>query len=163
VADEDRPRAITLDVNAERHDVVVEPRKLLLDCLRDDLGLGGTHAGCEQGACGACTILIDGDPVRSCLVFAVQAEGRQMTTIEGLTPPDGETLHPLQEAFSECHGLQCGFCTPGMIVTAAALLAEQADPSEEAIRQALAGNICRCTGYVNIVKSVRRAAARMRG
>jgi aerobic carbon-monoxide dehydrogenase small subunit len=159
MAEPDAPRAITLEVNGERHDVVVEPRMLLLDCLRDSLQLGGTHAGCEQGACGACTVLVDGEPLRSCLLFAVQAEGASITTIEGLTPGDG-SLHPLQEAFSEQHGLQCGFCTPGMIMTAAALLAEQPDPDEQQIRAALAGNICRCTGYVNIVKSVRAAAAK---
>jgi aerobic carbon-monoxide dehydrogenase small subunit len=162
VAEADAARAIALTVNDERHEVRVEPRLLLLDCLRDELGLGGTHAGCEQGACGACTVLLDGEAVRSCLLFAVQAEGCRLTTIEGLTPDEDETLHPLQEAFSEHHGLQCGFCTPGMIVTAAALLAEEPDPSDEAIRGALAGNICRCTGYVNIVKSVRAAAERMR-
>ena len=162
MADEQAPRAIALVVNGEAQDVVVEPRELLLDCLRDELGLGGTHAGCEQGACGACTILLDGEAVRSCLLFAVQAEGREVTTIEGLTPDDGEALHPLQEAFSQCHGLQCGFCTPGMIMTASAMLAEDPDPSDEAIREGLAGNICRCTGYVNIVKSVRLAAEWMR-
>jgi carbon-monoxide dehydrogenase small subunit len=154
----DAPRALSLEVNGERHDVVVEPRMLLLDCLRDTLGLGGTHAGCEHGACGACTVLVDGEAVRSCLLFAVQARGASITTIEGLTPDDGESLHPLQEAFSEQHGLQCGFCTPGMIMTAAALLEEQPHPSDAEIRTALAGNICRCTGYVNIVKSVRAAA-----
>jgi carbon-monoxide dehydrogenase small subunit len=154
----DAARAISLEVNGERHDVVVEPRMLLLDCLRDTLALGGTHAGCEHGACGACTVLLDGEAVRSCLVFAVQARGASVTTIEGLTPDDGESLHPLQEAFSEQHGLQCGFCTPGMIMTAAALLDEQPNPTEAEIRTALAGNICRCTGYVNIVKSVRAAA-----
>jgi aerobic carbon-monoxide dehydrogenase small subunit len=154
----DGPSALALDVNGERHHVLVEPRMLLLDALRDDLGLGGTHAGCEHGACGACTVLIDGRAVRSCLMFAVQAEGCSITTIEGLA--DGDRLHPLQEAFSEKHGLQCGFCTPGMIMTAAALLEEDPDPSEETIRTALAGNICRCTGYVNIVRAVRAAAER---
>jgi carbon-monoxide dehydrogenase small subunit len=162
MADPDARRAITLDVNGEARDVTVEPRLLLLDCLRDELGLGGTHAGCEHGACGACTVLLDGEPVRSCLLFAVQARGHGITTIEGLTPADGDELHPLQEAFSEQHGLQCGFCTPGMIVTAAALLEEDPDPSVETIRTALAGNICRCTGYVNIVRSVRAAAERGR-
>ncbi|MDX6723081.1 MAG: aerobic carbon-monoxide dehydrogenase small subunit [Solirubrobacteraceae bacterium] len=154
------PRAIRLDVNGETHAVIAEPRLLLLDCLRDELGLGGTHAGCEHGACGACTVLLDGEPTRSCLMFAVQAGGHEITTIEGITPAEGEALHPVQEAFSEQHGLQCGFCTPGMIITAVALLEEDPDPSEEAIRTALGGNICRCTGYVNIVRSVRAAAAR---
>jgi carbon-monoxide dehydrogenase small subunit len=160
MTDPDAARVIALDVNGERREATVEPRMLLLDCLRDELGLGGTHAGCEHGACGACTVLLDGEAVRSCLLFAVQARGRQITTIEGLTPGEGETLHPLQAAFSEQHGLQCGFCTPGMIITAAALLAEDPHPTDEAIRTALAGNICRCTGYVNIVKSVRAAADR---
>jgi carbon-monoxide dehydrogenase small subunit len=135
-----------------------EPRRTLVDFLRDDLGLTGTHAGCEQGACGACTVLLDGEPIYACLLFAVQADGRRVDTVEGLAPP-GE-LGPLQEAFRECHALQCGFCTPGMLMAAHALLAEEPDPDERQIRTALAGNICRCTGYQSIVAAVRRAARR---
>jgi carbon-monoxide dehydrogenase small subunit len=153
--------ALQMRVNGEDVELMVAPRRLLLDCLRDELGLGGTHAGCEQGACGACTVLLDGEAVRSCLLFAPQAQGREVTTIEGITPDDG-SLHPLQEAFSVHHGLQCGFCTPGMIMTASALLAEQPDPSDDEIRHGLGGNICRCTGYVNIVKAIGAAAKEMR-
>jgi len=148
---------INLRVNAEDVSQAVEPRLLLLDFLRDRLGLGGTHAGCEQGACGACTILLDGESVRSCLLFAVQADGHDVLTIEGLTH-DEEELHPMQAAFAHCHGLQCGFCTPGMILASVALLNENPQPTDDQIREALGGNVCRCTGYVNIVKAVRHAA-----
>jgi carbon-monoxide dehydrogenase small subunit len=147
---------VVLSVNGQSRELAVEPRTLLLDALRDELRLTGTHAGCEHGACGACTVLLDGEPVRSCLMFAFQAEDHELTTIEGLTPEVG--LHPMQSAFIEEHGLQCGFCTPGMVLTAEALLREHPDPSEDEVRVALAGNICRCTGYVNIVRAVRRAA-----
>ena len=133
----------------------------LADFLRDELGLTGTHLGCEHGVCGACTIQLDGRTVRSCLMLAVQAEGAALTTVEGLASPDGP-LHPIQEAFSEKHGLQCGFCTPGILMTVDELLREDPDPSEETIRSRLSGNICRCTGYQNIVKAVQRAAATMR-
>jgi aerobic-type carbon monoxide dehydrogenase small subunit (CoxS/CutS family) len=143
-------------VNGKEVTARVEPRLLLLDFLRESLGLGGTHAGCEHGACGACTVLLDGQPVRSCLMFAVQAAGHEVTTIEGLS--DGEKLHPLQEAFAKHHALQCGFCTPGMIMTAVGLLQDNSAPTREEIRRGLAGNICRCTGYVNIVKAVEAAA-----
>jgi aerobic carbon-monoxide dehydrogenase small subunit len=157
----DRER-IALNVNGEAHELAVEPRMLLLDALRDELGLGGTHAGCEQGACGACTVLVDGEAVRSCLMFAVQARGRVITTIEGLKEVSAEDLHPVQQAFSDHHGLQCGFCTPGMVMASVALLDENPEPSEDEIRLALAGNICRCTGYVNIVRAVEAAAEAMR-
>ncbi len=141
-----------LVVNGEEVATRVESRLLLLDFLRESLGLAGSHAGCEHGVCGACTVLLDGQPVRSCLMFAVQAAGHEITTIEGLS--NGETLHPLQEAFAQHHALQCGFCTPGMIMTAVGLLQENPSPTREEIRHSLAGNICRCTGYVNIVKAV---------
>jgi carbon-monoxide dehydrogenase small subunit len=133
-------------------------RRSLSDFLREDLGLTGTHVGCEHGVCGACTVLVDGQSARSCLLLAVQLDGAAVTTIEGLTPPAG--LSALQEAFRACHGLQCGFCTPGMIVVAHELLARTAAPTSEEIREALAGNLCMCTGYVNIVRAVARAAAR---
>ena len=135
----------------------VEPRLLLSDFLRGRLGLTGTHVGCEHGVCGACTVLVDGRTARACLMLAAQCEGARVTTIEGLTPSDG--LSPLQMAFSECGGLQCGFCTPGMIVTAHELLAENPRPTREEIREALSGNLCMCTGYVNIVRAVQQAAA----
>jgi carbon-monoxide dehydrogenase small subunit len=157
----DAPQLVDIQLTVNR-DVVrsqVPSRLLLLDFIRDELQLGGTHAGCEHGACGACTILLDGEPVRSCLLLAAQADGSQVTTIEGLA--DGPNLHPMQQAFWDAHGLQCGFCTPGMILTSVALLAENAAPTEEEIRTALSGNICRCTGYVNIVKAVQLAAERM--
>ena len=134
-----------------------EPRLLLADFLRQELGLTGTHLGCEHGVCGACTVLWDGQPVRSCLAFAVQAEGANITTIEGLS--DGAELHPVQEAFHTKHGLQCGFCTPGMVLTCKALLDDNASPSEPEIREYLSGNVCRCTGYVGIVEAVHEAAA----
>ena len=148
---------ISLTVNGLRRDVDVEPRRLLVQVLREDLGLTGTHVGCDTSQCGACTVLMDGAAVKSCTVLGVQADGSSVTTVEGLTPTDG--LHPIQSAFWEQHGLQCGFCTPGMIMTAADLLARNDDPSEGEIRHALAGNYCRCTGYQNIVAAIRQAAA----
>jgi carbon-monoxide dehydrogenase small subunit len=155
-------RRLACVVNGEAVEAVIEPRLLLLDFLRDNLRLGGTHAGCEHGVCGACTVLFDDEPARSCLMFAVQASGHRVTTIEGLTPKGSEALHPIQRAFSNSHGLQCGFCTPGMIITASGLLARNPAPTEDAVRVALAGNICRCTGYVNIVRAVMSAAEEMR-
>lgn len=151
-------KEIDIMVNGERCSQTVEDRKLLLDFLRDDLRLTGTHSGCEHGACGACTVLLDGQAVRSCLLFAAQAAGHEVTTIEGVgSYPDD--LHPVQQGFWEEHGLQCGYCTPGMIMASIDLLNENPDPSEEEIRERLAGNICRCTGYVNIIRAVRHAAA----
>jgi aerobic carbon-monoxide dehydrogenase small subunit len=154
-------RTVELTVNGEPRRGDVEPRVLLVHFLREALGLTGTHVGCDTSSCGACTVLLDGVPVKSCTVLAVQAEGRAVTTVEGLETSEG--LHPMQNAFHEEHGLQCGFCTPGMMLAAIALLEENPDPSEEEIRWALSGNVCRCTGYQNIVKAVRRAAADMRG
>jgi carbon-monoxide dehydrogenase small subunit len=148
-----------LRVNGESRTVSVAPRKLLVDCLREDLRLTGTHVGCEQGVCGACTVLVDGRPVRSCLMFAVQGQGAEIETIEALGRGP-EDLHPVQQAFWDCHGLQCGFCTPGMVLTAKALLEENPQPTDEEIREAIAGNICRCTGYVFIVDAIRTAAER---
>jgi len=152
---------VTLRVNGAEHSAETEPRTLLSDFLRHDLGLTGTHVGCEHGVCGACTILMDGEAVRSCLVLAVQADGHELTTVEGLTP-DVEQLHPLQEAFQEAHGLQCGFCTPGFLMTLIPFLEENSDPTEEEIRSALSGNLCRCTGYQHIVDAVQLAAERGR-
>ena len=151
---------IALSINEKTYEKEVEPRMLLSDFLRHELGLTGTHVGCEQGVCGACTILFDGQPIRSCLMFAVQANGHKLTTVEGLAESQAE-LHPIQQAFWEAHGLQCGFCTPGMIMTAADLLDRNANPSEQEIREALEGNFCRCTGYHNIVKSVQYAAKKI--
>jgi carbon-monoxide dehydrogenase small subunit len=150
-------REIRLDVNGREHAVAVPSRKLLADCLREDLRLTGTHVGCEHGVCGACTVLLDGEPMRSCLMFAWQAEGSRLETIEGLAR-GAEDMHPIQRAFWEHHGLQCGFCTPGMVLTAKALLERNPDPTEDEIREAIAGNVCRCTGYVGIVDSIRAAA-----
>jgi carbon-monoxide dehydrogenase medium subunit len=152
----------TLRVNGASHPIDVEPRMTLLDCLRDTLGLNGAHAGCEHGVCGACTVLVDGLAVRSCLMFAVQADGRAITTIEGLTPAPGE-LSVLQDAFCETHGLQCGYCTPAMILAAHALLAGNPSPTRDDIIDAISGNICRCTGYAQIVEAVALAAERLRG
>jgi aerobic carbon-monoxide dehydrogenase small subunit len=149
--------AIAVTVNGDRHDVEVEPRRLLSDVLRNDLGLTGTHVGCEHGVCGCCTVLLDGEPVRACLVLAVQADGCAVTTIEGLANADG-TLHPLQEAFRRHHGLQCGFCTPGFLMLASTVYKQAASMSDEEIRIALGGQLCRCTGYVGIVRAVRAAA-----
>jgi carbon-monoxide dehydrogenase small subunit len=148
-------------VNGQDRSAEVETRLLLVHFLRQTLGLTGTHIGCDTSGCGACTVLLEGVPVKSCTVFAVQADGHEVTTVEGLATTDG--LHPIQEAFREEHGLQCGFCTPGMMLTAAALLAENPSPSEEEIRWALSGNVCRCTGYQNIVKAVQFAAGKLQG
>ncbi len=153
--------AVKLDVNGDRHDILVEPRKLLSDALREDCRLTGTHVGCEHGACGACTVLVDGRPARACLTYAVQMEGHPITTIEAVA--ENGRLSPLQQALHEEHGLQCGFCTPGIVMTFEAFLREHPDPSEEAIRETLSGNLCRCTGYHNIVAAIRKAALRMRG
>ena len=153
---------IDLDVNGVRHALDIEPRTTLLDCLRDHLKLTGAHAGCEHGVCGACTVLYDGVPVRSCLMFAPQAEGSAITTIEGVTPGPGE-LSPVQDAFCETHGMQCGYCTPAMILVAHALLADNPAPTREEIVEAISGNICRCTGYAQIVEAIALAAERMRG
>ncbi|HZN22175.1 MAG TPA: (2Fe-2S)-binding protein [Gaiellaceae bacterium] len=147
---------LSLVVNGERRSLEVEARTLLVHALRDSLGLTGTHVGCDTSQCGACTVLLDGAAVKSCTVLALQAEGAEVTTIEGFAP-DAE-LHPIQRAFVEHHGLQCGFCTPGMILTAADLLARDPEPSDETIRHALRGNLCRCTGYQPIVKAIRAAA-----
>ena len=153
-------RHIRMTVNGERHEAEVEPRTTLVDFLRGRLGLTGTHVGCEHGVCGACTILVDGVPMRACLMFAVQANGCALTTVEGLAPAPGK-LHPLQEAFRDAHGLQCGFCTPGILMTMKAFLAENANPSEAEIREALSGNLCRCTGYQHIVDAVKLAAQKV--
>ena len=150
---------IRLTVNGETQRLVVEPRRLLADVLREDLGLTGTNLGCEHGACGSCTVLVDGQSVRSCLMFAVQANGHEVMTVEGLAR-DGE-LHPLQQAFWEKQGVQCGFCTPGFLMTAYELLQRNPNPGEEEIRDALSGNICRCTGYQHIIEAVQSAAQSM--
>jgi carbon-monoxide dehydrogenase small subunit len=152
---------VELTVNQETHTVDVEERKTLLDTLREELKLTGTHAGCEHGVCGACTVLMDGAPVRSCLMFACQADGCEITTIEGLAPAPGE-LSVIQDAFCETHGMQCGFCTPGMVLSAHALLEREAEPTREDIVEAISGNICRCTGYGQIVEAVEYAAERLR-
>ena len=154
-------RTVTVTVNGEARSGDVETRLLLVHFLRQTLGLTGTHVGCDTTHCGACTVLLDGTPVKSCTVFAVQADGRELTTVEGLAT--GPELDPIQEGFHEEHGLQCGFCTPGMMLASKALLAENPNPSEEEIRWALSGNICRCTGYQNIVKAVQYAAAKTAG
>ena len=153
--------AITTTVNGEEHEVLVEPRLLLVNMIRETLHETGTHIGCDTSSCGACTVLLDGKPVKSCTILAVQANGREITTVEGLETADG--LHPVQEGFKEEHGLQCGYCTPGMMMTSVALLAENPDPSEDDIRKAISGNLCRCTGYVNIVKAVQYAAKKQQG
>jgi carbon-monoxide dehydrogenase small subunit len=154
-------RDVVLEVNGAQRTAATEPRTLLSDFLRHDLGLTGTHVGCEHGVCGACTVLLDGEPVRSCLMFAVQAHGHEVATVEGLAPAEGE-LHPLQHAFWESHALQCGFCTPGFLMTLVPFLEQNPDPSEDQIRHALSGNLCRCTGYQHIVDAVRLAAAQRR-
>jgi aerobic carbon-monoxide dehydrogenase small subunit len=151
---------ISLKVNGVDHEVVVEPRMLLVHYLREVLRLTGTHIGCETSHCGACTVHLDGKAIKSCSLFAVQADGREITTVEGLEQ-DG-TLHPIQEGFWQEHGLQCGFCTPGMMMTATAFLKDHPHPSEDEIRVAISGNLCRCTGYMNIVKSIQYAAAKLR-
>lgn len=159
-------RTITVTVNGERFERDVEPRLLLSDFLRHELRLTGTHVGCEHGVCGACTVLVDGDAVRSCILLAVQVDGGEVTTVEGLDgraePGSPATLHPIQAAFREAHGLQCGFCTPGLLTTLVPFLAENPDPDETEIREAISGNLCRCTGYQNIVAAVKLAAGRMR-
>ena len=151
---------VALIVNGAPQERDVEPRLLLSDFIRHELGLTGTHVGCEHGVCGACTILFNGEAVRSCLVFAAQADGAELTTIEGLIPPAGQELHPLQSAFRESHGLQCGFCTPGILMTLVPFLAENPAPSETEIRAVLSAHLCRCTGYSGIVQAVTLAAAR---
>ena len=148
---------VEFTVNAERVGLDVEPRRTLADALREDHGLTGTHLGCEHGVCGACTVLVDDEPVRACLMFAVQADGCSVTTVEGLAAEDG-ALHPLQEAFVAHHGLQCGFCTPGMLISALHLLRQHTDPDRETIRAEMSGNICRCTGYGSIVDAIQAAA-----
>lgn len=150
--------AITLRVNGITYQPSVEPRRLLVDVLRDDLGLTGTHIGCEHGVCGTCTVLLNGESVRSCLMFAVQADGAEIMTVEGLSR--GDRLHPLQEAFRATQGLQCGFCTPGMLLIAYELLRDNPSPSEREIREAISANLCRCTGYQGIVEAVQLAAER---
>jgi len=164
---------VTITINEKEYQRKVEPRLLLSDFLRHDLGLTGTHVGCEHGVCGACTILFDGEAVRSCLMFAVQADGHSITTVEGLAaavssshlPADGRTeasLHPIQQAFWEAHGLQCGYCTPGILMTLVPFLQKNPNPTEDEIRRALSGNLCRCTGYQHIVDAVKLAAEKMR-
>ena len=153
---------LELSINGIRHTLEVEPRMTLLDCLRETLSLTGAHAGCEHGVCGACTVLLDGVAVRSCLMFAVQADGYRITTIEGIAPGPGE-LSLIQDAFCETHGMQCGYCTPAMILTAHALLANNPAPTREEIVEAISGNICRCTGYAQIVEAIALAADRVRG
>lgn len=153
---------VEMTINGRDYSREVEPRLLLSDFLRHELGLTGTHVGCEHGVCGACTVLLDGEPVRSCLVLTVQANGRSLDTVEGLAPTT-EELHPLQEAFWEAHGLQCGFCTAGILMTLVPWLQQNPDPSEEDIRLALSGNLCRCTGYQHIVDAVLLAAKKMNG
>jgi carbon-monoxide dehydrogenase small subunit len=152
-------QSITVTVNGEKHSAEVEPRLLLVHFLREKLRLTGTHIGCDTTHCGACTVLLEGVPVKSCTMLAVQANGQQVTTVEGLAA--GGALHPIQAAFKQEHGLQCGFCTPGMMLTSVALLKEKPDPTDDEIRWALSGNICRCTGYMNIVKAVKSAAVQM--
>jgi carbon-monoxide dehydrogenase small subunit len=148
---------IKVSVNGTQHAVDVEPRMLLAHVIREELGMTGTHIGCDTTSCGACTVLLDGVPVKSCTLFGVQADGREVTTVEGLM--QGGALNPVQAAFKEEHGLQCGFCTPGMMLVGAALLEENPDPSDDDVRWAISGNICRCTGYMNIVKAIQTAAA----
>ncbi len=152
--------AVSLTVNGALRRLLVEPRRTLADALREECGLTGTHLGCEHGVCGACTVLVDGEAVRSCLLFAVQLEGCEVTTIEGLSPTDG-SLSPIQEAFRDCHGLQCGFCTPGFIVSVTALLRDNPHPTGEEIREGLSGNLCRCTGYQGIIEAVGLASERL--
>ena len=157
----DEPMPVALEVNGVARRVEVEPRTLLSDVLRHELGLTGTHVGCEQGACGACTVLVDGTPMRSCLMLAPQAAGRSVETIESVAGPDGE-YHEVQRALHERHGLQCGFCTPAMMLVGSALLERNPDPTEEEVRWAISGNLCRCTGYQNIVKAIQAAGAASR-
>ncbi len=154
------PVQVKLTLNGADREAVVEARLLLVHFIREDLGLTGTHIGCDTSHCGACTVLLDGRPVKSCTMFAVQANGRKIRTVEGLA--EAGKLHPIQEAFTEEHGLQCGFCTPGMMMTGVAFLENNPDPSEAEIRRAISGNLCRCTGYVNIVKAYQSAAGKLR-
>ena len=154
------PIAFTLRVNGKHYAIRTPARRNLADALREDCGLTGTHLGCEHGVCGACTVLVDGKPVRACLMFAVQAQGKEVRTVEGLA--DGENFHPLQQAFWDHHGLQCGFCTPGFLMLAAGVLEAEPDIGDEELKQVLSSNLCRCTGYQNILKAVRAAAAEMR-
>ena len=158
----DTERTITVTVNGVPREATVPVRRLLSDALRHDLGLTGTHVGCEHGVCGACTVLVDGDPMRSCLMLAVQVDGQDVLTIEGLAP-SADQMHPMQEAFRENHGLQCGFCTPGMVMAATSLLKEIPNPTEQEVREGIEGNLCRCTGYQNIVRAVQQAAQEMHG
>ena len=151
---------ITLTINGKDHAITVEPRRTLADAIREDCGQTGTHIGCEHGVCGACTVIVDGAPVRSCLMFAAQAEGKNIRTVEGLA--SGDTLQPMQQAFMDNHGLQCGFCTPGFLMLAVGVLEREPDISDEDLIDVLSSNLCRCTGYQNIIKSVRAAAAEMR-
>ena len=153
-------RAVVLTINGRDHAVRVEPRRTLADTIREDCGLTGTHIGCEHGVCGACTVLVDGEPVRSCLMLAVQADGREIRTVEGLA--NGDDLNPLQRAFMEHHGLQCGFCTPGFLMLVTGVLEREPDISDDDLVDVLSSNLCRCTGYQSIVKAVRAAAAQMR-
>ena len=156
--------SVSVTINGTLYERDIEARLLLSDFIRHKLGLTGTHVGCEHGVCGACTILLDCQPVRSCIIFAVQADGRELMTVEGLTPDSGqESLHPLQASFREAHGLQCGFCTPGFLMTVLAFLAENQNPTEREIREAISGNLCRCTGYQHIVDAVKIAAQTMAG
>ena len=148
---------ITFTINGAEQTIDIEPRLLLVHAIRERLGLTGTHIGCDTSSCGACTVLLDGQPVKSCTMFGVQADGREVTTVEGLQGAEG--LHPIQAAFKEHHGLQCGFCTPAMMLVGAALLEQNPNPSDEDVRWAISGNICRCTGYMNIVKAIQAAAA----
>jgi aerobic-type carbon monoxide dehydrogenase small subunit (CoxS/CutS family) len=154
-------RKVKVEINGKDYEREVEPRLLLSDFIRHEAGLTGTHVGCEHGVCGACTVQLDGEPVRSCLMLAVQAEGRAVRTVEALNEGLGDELHPLQQAFHECHGLQCGFCTPGFLMSIEPMLPQARDWDDRQIREALAGNLCRCTGYQNIVASVKLAAQRM--
>jgi aerobic carbon-monoxide dehydrogenase small subunit len=153
-------QSVAITINGRKRTADIPPRLLLSDCLRHKMGMPGTHVGCEHGVCGACTVIVDGRATRSCLMFAVQADGCQVTTVEGLSK--GDALHPIQEAFWEEHGLQCGFCTPGMLMAAKELLAHTPDPSDDEIREAISGNLCRCTGYTYIVNAIRSAGAKLR-
>lgn len=161
MSDPAQPEPVTITINGREHRAQVEPRTLLVHFIREQAGLTGTNIGCETGLCGACTVMLDGAGVRSCTQLAAQADGRSVTTIEGLA--DGDTLHPLQQAFWEKHALQCGYCTPGMILASLDLLQKNPDPSDQEVREALKGNLCRCTGYHNVVIAVRHAARAMAG
>jgi aerobic carbon-monoxide dehydrogenase small subunit len=153
-------QTVTIQINGRKRSANIPPRLLLSDCLRHKLGMPGTHVGCEHGVCGSCTVIVDGRATRSCLMFAVQADGCEVTTVEGLSK--GDALHPIQEAFWEEHGLQCGFCTPGMLMAAHELLTHTPDPSDDEIREAISGNLCRCTGYTYIINAIRSAGAKLR-